>query len=235
MREDTAELASYALSDIASSRNEHSPSRHPASSTAHHNSSDPVFADGRFDHEDLTRQESNGSTRHDAIQEVSEPSSLQSSHSSQKSRCRSALTEMIRNSPPTEAESLDIEEEESFTTAMVHSVTVSEGIISQPSERTPLLKKRTAYGSIKDLESQETATIDPPSKFSLAIRQSRNNTARFVRMAKNTKSWNKQEIWKYGIRQPLGFVPPVILGLLLNILDALSYGKTLSVQAPLIK
>ena len=222
MREDTAELASWALSDIASSRSEHSPARHHISSIAHQRTSSPSI--GVPDQEDPGRRVSNESSRPGVIEEVSEPSSPQSSHSSRRSLHTSALTEMIRNSPPTEDDSQDTDEEEVFNTAGVHPVTVGEGIISQPSERTSLLKKRTAYGSVKDLECQNLYGKDSPSTFSIAVRQCRETTARVIRKATKPNSWNRQDIWRYGFRQPLGYIPPVILGLLLNILDALSYG-----------
>jgi SulP family sulfate permease len=134
---------------------------------------------------------------------------------------------MIKNSPPTEDDSEDNEEDDLFATHGVHPVTVGEGIISQPSERTSLLRKRTAYGSVKDLESLKASAVVPSSRLSIALRQCRDNTAGVVRMVTNPKSWNTQDIWNYGLRQPASFIPPVILGLLLNILDALSYGMIL--------
>lgn len=134
---------------------------------------------------------------------------------------------MIKNSPPTENDSEDNDEDELFTTHGVHPVTVGEGIISQPSERTSLLRKRTAYGSVKDLESLKASAVVPSSRLSIALRQCRDHTAGIVRTVSNPKSWNTQDIWKYGLRRPASFIPPVILGLLLNILDALSYGMIL--------
>lgn len=221
VREDTAELASWALSDIASNRSEHSPSRHHAASTAQHHS----YLSSQLDQDDPLRHESNTSSRPGAIQEVSEPTSPQSSHSSQKSQCQSALTELIRTSPPTEEHSPGKDEDGSLATADVHPVTVREGIISQPSERTTLLGKRTAYDSIKDLEGQQAARPEPTNRLRNVLHRSKEQTARIVRLASNPKSWDRQNVLEYGVRQPASFVPPVILGLLLNVLDALSYGE----------
>ena len=218
VREDTAELASWALSDIVSNRSEHSPSRHHNSFTVQ----DHSYLSSQLDPDDLIRQESNTSPRPEAIQEVSEPTSPRSSHSSQ---CQSALTELIRNSPPTEEDSPGTDEDESPTTAGVHPVIVREGIISQPSDRTTLLGKKTAYGSIKDLEGQRVMRPEPGTRIRASLQRFREQTARIVRVASNPKSWDRQNILEYGIRQPASFVPPVILGLLLNILDALSYGE----------
>ena len=221
VREDTAELASWALSDIASNRSEHSPSRQHTSSTAQH----PPFLSSQLDQDHVSRHESNASSRPGAIQEVSEPTSPQSSLSLQKSQCLSALTELIRNSPPTEENGHGTDEDEIPTTAGVRPVTVQEGIISQPSERTTLMGKRNAYGSIKDLEGQQLARPELLNRIRAVWQRSRNQTARIVRTASNPKSWDRQEILEYGVRQPASFMPPVILGLLLNILDALSYGE----------
>ena len=221
VREDTAELASWALSDIASNRSEHSPSRHHTPSTAQHQS----YLSSQLDQDNQSRHASNTSSHPEAIQEVSEPTSPQSSRSSQQSQCQSALTELIRNSPPTEEDSPGTDEDEPPTTAGVHPVTVREGIISQPSERTVLLGKRTAYDSIKDLEGQQVARSEPRHRIRAALQRSKGQTAHIVRIISSPKSWDRQDMLEYGIRQPASFVPPVILGLLLNILDALSYGE----------
>ena len=131
----------------------------------------------------------------------------------------------MRNSPPTEEVSLGTDEDELPTTAGVRPVTVREGIISQPSERTTLLGKRTAYGSFKDLEGQQVATPESTNRARAVLQRSREQAARIVKVASNPKSWDRRKILEYGVLQPAGFVPPVILGLLLNILDALSYGE----------
>lgn len=179
-----------------------------------------------MDLDDLTRHESNTSSRPEAIQEVPEPTSSQSSHSSQMSHGQSALTELIRNSPPTEEDIPETEEDELHATASLYAVTVREGIISQPSEQTTLRGKRTAYGSIKDLEGQQVARAEPENRIRAVLQRSRERTVCIVRAVSNLKSWDRRYVLEYGVRQPASFVPPVILGLLLNILDALSYGDT---------
>ena len=214
VREETAELASWALSDIASS------GHHTSSTTQHHS-----HLSSQMDQDDLSRHESITSSRPQAIQEVSEPTSPQSSHSSKKSQCQSALTELIRKSPRTEEESHGMDEDHPPTPAGVHPVTVREGIISQPSERTMLLGRKTAYGSIKDLEGQQVARSEPTNRIKAVLHRSKEQTARIIRVASNPKSWDRRKMLEYGVRQPASFVPPVILGLLLNVLDALSYGK----------
>lgn len=41
----------------------------------------------------------------------------------------------------------------------------------------------------------------------------------------NPKAWNRKTIWENVVMDPLRCLPAVIVGLLLNILDALSYGE----------
>ena len=224
MQGDTAELASWALTDITSSRSEHSPGRHHNPFLAPQRIASPSI--GILEQEEAMPRLSSDSSRPDMIEEVSEPSSPQSSHSSRKSLHQSALTEMFRNPLSTGDESQDTDEEDTFGTAGVYPVIVGEGIISQPSEQTSLLNKKTAYGSVKDLEGQKVYKKDRSGKFNIAVSQCREHTAKVMRTATNPKSWNRQAIWRYGLSQPASFVPPVILGLLLNILDALSYGET---------
>jgi hypothetical protein len=37
--------------------------------------------------------------------------------------------------------------------------------------------------------------------------------------------WTKENVWQKGVKEPISFLPAVLLGLLLNVLDGLSYGK----------
>jgi hypothetical protein len=103
---------------------------------------------------------------------------------------------------------------------------VGQGIISQPSQCTTSLLSRTvqtserkpAYGAIRDIESQKEPWESPIIRLKGCL-------ARMGRTLMNRKSWDKQQIWYYMVREPASYIPPVVLGLLLNILDALSYGE----------
>jgi SulP family sulfate permease len=48
-----------------------------------------------------------------------------------------------------------------------------------------------------------------------------------TRIVFNPKRWNRKAIWQNAVVEPVGYLPAVILGLLLNILDALSYGMSI--------
>lgn len=148
----------------------------------------------------------------------------------------SALSELIRNSPSSEEASVggsaDTDEDE-LNSEGVLAVTVDKGIISQPTERTGLLLRRvmsghgkpSIYDSIPDLESQKLSGIGVKSRIREVVAGARAHGGLVIRRMSNPKSWNRQAIWRDGFCQPLGYIPAVILGLLLNILDALSYGK----------
>ena len=226
VREDTAELASWALSDIASHRNGHSPSRLRASSSTQQN------LDSLNGQDSVSHRDSSESSRPDVIPEVSELSTPQNEPASYHARSHSALTEMIRQSPPNEDSSNDTEDEGPLRSSGVQPVTVREGIISQPHEQTSLLLKKAAYGSgqspiygsAHDLENQRLPAQTLAARLNDAYTHSKAHLIHAFRVVENPKSWDGKEIWTHAVKRPASYVPPVILGLLLNVLDALSYG-----------
>lgn len=139
---------------------------------------------------------------------------------------------MIRKSPPSEHQVSLGTEDSKLAVADTHVATIAQGIISQPTEHTPLFsgrddpipRKSTAYNSIEDLEGQEES-LEPNAngKIDANVRAKR-QVGRVLTWIFNPGSWNKQAIWTYGVQQPVGFLPAVVVGLLLNVLDAVSYG-----------
>ena len=224
VREETAELASRAL------LRGHSPPRDNGVASTLQNA-DPQPANER-DHNNLGPKDSRESTRPHPIEEESEPPSRSSSHSSSTSQPQSALSEMIRNSPPTEERVSDVDDEEMVDEVGNHIVTVNRGIMSQPTERTALLLKKAAYrsdispgyGSVQDLESLKTLQQHSTTIGATNFRLFRAGPCQSLRTCANFNNWSGQQIWISGVRQPLSYIPSVILGLLLNVLDALSYG-----------
>lgn len=113
-------------------------------------------------------------------------------------------------------------------------VIVNKAIISQPSERTGLLLRNVIsgrgessdYNTISDLERQPLSGTGAPSHVLSVAKHARRYTSFVFKRLTNPKTWDRRAFWKHGIRQPVSYIPPVILGLLLNILDALSYGKS---------
>lgn len=178
----------------------------------------------------ISRQRSNDTSRPDVIVEVVEPLSPDTMDSTDPSPPTSILSEQIRKSPSTEHGSDHEEDGISFDGKNMQPAIVGRGIISQPNERTALLLRRTAYGANnygcpKDLESQKMTMVNTTTKVQECLSLARESGARIWRSVATPKSWDKRDLWVHGIREPASYIPCVILGLLLNILDALSYGE----------
>lgn len=97
------------------------------------------------------------------------------------------------------------------------------------SERTSLLPRSSqsktlrSYGVAEDVEMQGVAVKQRPNAFHNAL----SNATFFIRVLSNPKTWDRRTLWERGIVEPVSLLPSVFLGLLLNILDALSYGMIL--------
>ncbi|THC90886.1 hypothetical protein EYZ11_009651 [Aspergillus tanneri] len=96
-------------------------------------------------------------------------------------------------------------------------------------ERTSLLPRSSqskpfcGYGVAEDVEGQRVAVKQRTDAFHKAL----SDAAICCRVLTNPKSWDGRIIWQRGIIKPVYLLPSVFLGLLLNILDALSYGMIL--------
>jgi len=102
----------------------------------------------------------------------------------------------------------------------------------KPGERSLLLPKRSpsnthvtrSYSGIGDIESQ-FARPKKRNKLQQIIAHGRQRSLELLRTAINPKKWSQKAVWEQGIKLPIGLLPCVFLGLLLNVLDALSYGE----------
>ncbi|RHZ74684.1 hypothetical protein CDV55_108370 [Aspergillus turcosus] len=96
-------------------------------------------------------------------------------------------------------------------------------------ERTSLLNKTAQskpfheYGAAEDIESQDLLTEREPDAQPHALTGIRS----CFRLLASPKSWDPRAVWQHGVVYPASLLPSVFLGLLLNILDALSYGMIL--------
>ena len=183
------------------------------------------------DHSDPSRNcDGLDSTYPEVIREVSEPTSPESHPSSCYSANTSMLTEMIRNSSFA-MEGGDREEAiVGYTDASYQPVNVRPGIISQqPHEGTALLRrisssKTPANNLFRDIESLERMYSSRFQKLWQVVAWSKDQSRTMTRTLVSPKTWDKRIIWQNTIVKPAGYIPAIILGLLLNILDALSYG-----------
>jgi SulP family sulfate permease len=234
VREDTAELALYALSDHASSV--HSGSPRPSSLTQSHLES---YFHPQSD-DDFPTPQNLDDLRPRIIQEELEPVSPEAGRPMYNSPGTSILTSMIRKSPPKasvpiEEEGFDTESDdeagdERFSQRRL--IVTSNGVKVDTTERSPLLKKcssgspRPDYlGGEPDIERQTLRKRASWPKFRKLISWPGKMGINAIRRAANPKSWDRKLVWQNAVVTPVGYLPAVILGTLLNILDALSYGK----------
>lgn len=107
--------------------------------------------------------------------------------------------------------------------------------LGEPNERTPLLtngheatvKSAKDNRSSSDLEHQGTVSQRPKqNQFRQMLSTLGRRTRRTIHTVSHPKSWNSAAIWRTAVKRPVACLPCVFLGLLLNVLDALSYGNS---------
>ncbi|KAL1857346.1 hypothetical protein Plec18170_003468 [Paecilomyces lecythidis] len=215
VREQTAELASLALSDAESA----------LSGTSLPKISDipPILDLIQPDQHDPEATSKASSSATEVLKENPELPPAQIAPSRQPSS--SALTEMIRSSPPSDT---DRQEDGDGQVTPRPALTVTDESEASDDEQTSLIRKPSrssqqhSYGSMGDLESQIPAARRQ-NIFTLA----HSKGEQFRRFVLNPKSWDRRTVWEEGVVRPISLLPSVFLGLLLNILDALSYGMIL--------
>ena len=235
VREDTAELASYALSDKASIRSGSPPQRFAA---AHLD----AYLQQPTDSETTSVRESEG-LRHHIIEEVSEPVSPEEGEPS-RSPGTSVLADLLRRSPPStsppdnmEAEDDDQSKggkENEVNSSQGRLIITSNGVKMDATERTPLIGKDAAIeeqhtdwiAGQRDIEAQESRRKASWPKLQNVILWPKEKGYDIAKIVANPKAWDRKAIWDNAVMAPIECLPAVILGLLLNILDALSYGTS---------
>lgn len=239
VREDTAELASYVLSDKKEKRN---------ASFLRRRTSGSSYGDRDTFSAHRAEQHANSDER---IAEVSEPSSPESAIEDIPDDGPSILSSMLKHSPPKTDDVSDSEDD--VTNGNVQNGKKSSGrrsegargskadvITDGASEQTPLLLGRTisSYSrppespslsdadDLSDVESQKPR-MDQSFRGYGGIRQRAKDKVLVVSHFMNPKSWDRHAIWQNVVMAPVHCLPAVVVGLLLNILDALSYGMIL--------
>jgi SulP family sulfate permease len=225
VREDSAELASYALSDRASIQSASPPTRpRPAQTQLE------LYFTPASDSESASNRDVEG-LRHEIIQEVSEPASPVSGPSS-KSPGNSALADMIKRSPLGQSppdEDRDDKNSHKGNEADVDAqqerrTITTNGVKIHDTERTPLIWK----DSVQDLEDQDIPKKLSWTKLRKITMWPREKGFDLTRTVINPRRWDSRAIWDNAVLAPISVLPAVTLGLLLNILDALSYGMCLT-------
>lgn len=186
------------------------------------------------------------------IKEISEPPSPQPEEAGEDFDAAgpSILANMLRRSPPQDT----LKDLEGPVPGDLHIGAMSPGPLdygsfhkkqdlhehereNTTSEATPLLGVRprqsirlNGVSLTSDVENQKIVDLPRTGFF-----QKLSNTGRlvgshasgFVKVAREPKGWNRRGIWQTVVVDPLSCLPAVVVGLLLNILDALSYGMIL--------
>lgn len=207
---------------------------------------DDVSSEDDSENEDdlATPHASYGGVQNSVIEEVSEPASPEYGPQSYRSPGTSVLTDMLRNSPPQrsppneEADSAgsdtaDDGDDEESRISEERMIITSNGV--KVTEHTPLLRResqvqhhRPNYLSGEhDLEAQPTRRVASWPKVDEIVSKQLRKGRRALQVIRNPKKWNKKAIWENAVVHPSGYLPAVILGTLLNVLDALSYGMIL--------
>lgn len=99
----------------------------------------------------------------------------------------------------------------------------------EDTEYTPLLGRQTSGSGDStsvDLEGQKTQARSRWLRGLVERRQkAEHHVIRIAKIATSPRSWNGKVIWETAVVDPVSCLPAVAVGLLLNILDALSYGE----------
>lgn len=238
VREDTAELASYALSDRASAR-----SVSPPRQGSIQMSLESYFGNGAEDERSPLRT-SEGLLPH-MIEEVSEPVTPEkgSLPTSDRGPGSSVLTKMLKNSPPEtptgnedghERREVAADGDVDVDSLRQGSLITSDGVERDPTEHTSLLgNKDTRFESQhqdwihgeQDVERQGSSRRPAWPNLRNVVTWPQEKVVKVARTILSPKAWDSKAIWTHAVVEPAGALPAVILGTLLNILDALSYGK----------
>jgi len=159
----------------------------------------------------------------------------------------SALTNMIRKSRSNLR--LDSEEvgqtQEGSEEPEGQSEIATDQLDGLADEQTPLLSKPSQPAN-DSLEQNQTHDVERQAgrlkkrtKFKQLLSEAQDRTGNAWQVLKNPKGWDRKVVFQKVIKDPVGLLPCVFLGVLLNVLDALSYGKLLliisAVYANIIK
>ncbi|KAK0657214.1 sulfate transporter family-domain-containing protein [Cercophora newfieldiana] len=251
VREDTAELASYFLSDKKEGRSPSFLSR-TRPSLSQSRPDQAVFSD------EAELPEASRSS--ETIEEVSEPSSPETVIEDPLEG-PSMLANMLKRSPPDrkflpppkadqirEEHVLDDSEDDheelgrSQPGVREGQAPAAGDNVEDLPETTPLLSITSrqswqSYGTQNgrsqghvDLEGQKRSHKESMSWAARtvgSVRQKGTQAVNMLRIVCDPKCWNRRAIWQNVVVTPVACLPAVIVGLLLNILDALSYGMIL--------
>jgi len=228
VRDQTEELASWALGESGSYKSDLPGRSHAVSDPEI--SVRPRTGSIHSESEQGDRRLSVDSSRPDVIEEVSEPTSPEEITPSAHPTARSALSNLIRTSPPNELEDY-------IGAGGREEYRDNEGrgrprIIVEDTEEQAMHETTPLLGKARSPAEQGKPHFDEPSEAEQQFIHGKGTLAkvryfgkRAVHTISHPKTWDRQAIWRHAVVEPFVAIPAVFLGLLLNILDALSYGR----------
>ncbi|KAK1600594.1 cyclic nucleotide-binding domain-containing protein [Colletotrichum navitas] len=251
VREDTAELASYLLSDKKTGQSPGFLSRQRSQSSTL--AREPATSDNEEEGEEITHV-----TSSKTIPEASEPSSPDEDVEGIPEDGPSILTTLLKKSPPQshrdpsfepQLEALEPLEplessapepkrtpstERPLREARRSATRVANG----STERTPLISRLSSDSFESYNTNGTTDGIDmegqkqrPRKKWLRGLKDLTVNVeehmAHGIQVMTSPKFWDHRALWHNAVVAPASCLPAVIVGLLLNVLDALSYGMIL--------
>lgn len=242
VREDTAELASYFLSDKSSVSSPGFLARQRSQSA---NTAREYISTSELELDDT---DASNAGRSETIIEVPEPPSPEEEEFDEDLEAGpSIIANILRRSPPETRHPIEADEDQSPARPMMSPFQERPRTLSRSSRRTtgepeqrgetetsPLLRGRSrssrlnGTGGATDLESQKSPA--PKSWLGGMVditghMKSKMHSA--VGVVQNRKRWDRRSLFNSIVKAPALALPAVIVGLILNILDALSYGMIL--------
>ncbi|KHN99887.1 sulfate transporter family protein [Metarhizium album ARSEF 1941] len=232
VREDTAELASYLLSDGTTPR---IPSFLQRSKVSAQDLLSPA--------QDAHKRAEDEATASATILEVSEPTSPEERSADAAAVTTiedtgpSVLSNLLKRLPsrsaavdaPNSTEQPPVEPRQRWKPSQ------EEQDQPRPSEQTPIATEQTPLlghvsdesDDIGDLEGQKDKSRRWYAGFVEKRQKIEGHVSHAVKVAVNPRRWDRKALWHNMVVEPASCVPAVTVGLLLNILDALSYGMIL--------
>ncbi|OAA49267.1 sulfate transporter family protein [Metarhizium rileyi] len=229
VRQDTAELASYLLSDGTTSKR-------PSFLQRNRASVQELFLQVHGGHE----RTEDDAVASETILEVSEPASPEGGDADSvvEETGPSVLSNLLKRSPPQSvapetpmsAESRLLEtkpQRQASKDDHVHPQRAEQPTAA--TEQTPLLGNVPGESDdVSDLERQRDTQLKKwYSGFVEKSYKLEGHVTHVVKVAVSPHRWDRKALWQNMIVEPISCLPAVAVGLLLNILDALSYGMIL--------
>lgn len=223
VREKTQELANYYLLDSHSIRSGDSPTRNNAQGSSE--SDQKGHSRARSSTNDSLQwesRESQDSMREEVIEEVSEPVSpaepdKDSSHTKLMGRVEEDYLRERKGQKRNDVPDVVIEDTDDISVGE-QSTLLPRGRLTRPPQR-------STYGTSSDDEAYGHVKKPKPRRIVAALSRVQQSLRTTFYTATHPKQWNRKALWANCVVAPVKPLPAVFLGLLLNILDGLSYGK----------